>query len=292
MTFSVFTKKLLFIVTLAITLPILKTGPVFLYSREKVKLLFAPLPGKEIVYSLGSLIDVEGRGLLGQDLSMNVGAYGRVKLFSRPAEAERIRMDLSTPGIEVNVRLPEKLVSRSLGTIAGHALQVYFTSSGRVQEVVNPEVLEPRSFFNISIPQVLRDFLPTFPEQAVAIGSNWTEYKNLNFPFQGLSLEVKLKIDCLLEEIVSGNEGRKAIISAVYTVTLSGSQDIADSMGVFAGQGSGNGTIQFLIDQGYFSEYRVNFRADASFLLKKEEKTLAEFPFSFSVNNEINLLQD
>ena len=67
-------------------------------------------------------------------------------------------------------------------------------------------------------------------------------------------------------------------------------KDLGEARGVFEGQGAGAGSLQFRIDKGWFSEYRIDFKSDAAFVMKKGEDRLAEFPFSFSAFAEVVLI--
>ncbi len=177
-----------------------------------------------------------------------------------------------------------------LGTTEGQALDVVFNRTGRVEAIRNPEVIGSGNPFNVSIPQILRDYFPAFPVEPLGRGESWNESRRLTIPFQGLDLQVNLAITYTLDDILPADDGRLAVISAVYRVAVSGSKDLADTQGVFEGQGAGAGSLQVHVDKGWFSEYRVDFKTDASFVMKKGADRLAEFPFSFSAFAEVALL--
>jgi hypothetical protein len=61
-------------------------------------------------------------------------------------------------------------------------------------------------------------------------------------------------------------------------------------MGVFEGRGAGTGSLSFLVDRGYFTEYRLDLRTEAAFVAKKGAKRLLEMPFSFSLLADVNLI--
>ena len=261
-----------------------------LQAPEKISLAFAPEPGTELIYTVGSLIIVDGKSFMGQDLALNADARGEIRLRTMPSAHGTVRADLVSPGIEVNARLPDRVVSQTLATKDGEALQVVFNRTGKVESIRNPEVLGQESVFNISFPQILRDYFPAFPAHPVGPGDSWTESRRLNIPFQGLDLAVDLKIDYFLGDIIPEAADRKALVSALYTVTVSGSRDLGETVGVFEGGGTGTGYVHFLVDSGWFTEYRLDFKADAAFVMKKGADRLLEWPFTFSVFAEVILL--
>lgn len=261
-----------------------------LYAQEKVSLTFAPAAGTELVYTVGSVVNVDGKNFLGKDLALNADARGEIRLRALPGARDTVRVDLLSPGIEVNARLPDRVVSQTLGTKDGEALQVVFNRTGKVESIRNPEVLGPESVFNVSLPQILRDYFPAFPVLPVGPGDGWTESRRLNIPFQGLDLEVNLNINYALGDIIPGSDGRKALVSALYTVGISGSRDLGDTVGVFEGGGTGTGFVHINVDRGWFTEYRLDFKADALFVMKKGAERLLEWPFTFSVFAEVILL--
>jgi hypothetical protein len=275
---------------------ILATGPASLagqqpaQQQEKAALRFGPAEGTRLTYSLSSVVNVDGKNFLGKDLALNADSRGEIRLLAKPSTRDTVRADLTTPGIEVNIRLPDRVQSEKLGTADGQALEVVFNRTGRVETIRNPEVIGAGSPFNISLPQILRDYFPMFPVDPVGRGDSWSESRRLTIPFQGLDLQVNLAITYTLDDILPADDGRLAVISAVYKVTVSGSKDLGDTQGVFEGEGAGAGSLQVHVDKGWFSEYRVDFKTDASFVMKKGQDRLVEFPFSFSAFAEVVLL--
>jgi hypothetical protein len=259
-------------------------------GQEKISLRFSPAQGTGLTYSISSVVTVDGKNMLGVDLSLNADSRGEVRLLSKPSARETVRADLTSPGVEVNIRLPEKVISQRIGTTKGEPLEVVFNRTGRVESIRNPEVLGGGSPFNISIPQLLRDYFPAFPAQPISRGESWVETRKLTIPFQGLDLQVDLAITYTLDDILPADDGRLALISAAYKVGVSGTKDLGETQGVFEGEGAGAGSLQVHVDKGWFSEYRVDFKTDASFVMKKGQDRLAQFPFSFSAFAEIILI--
>jgi hypothetical protein len=271
-------------------IPVLAALAVPLSSQDKVELRFGPAEGSRLTYSLSSVVNVDGKNLLGRDLALNADSRGEIQFLAKPSSRDTVRADLTTPGIDVNVRLPDRVLSHKLGTTGGQPLEVVFNRTGKVEAIRNPEAIGSGNPFNISLPQILRDYFPAFPVGPVGRGESWTESRRLSIPFQGLDLQVNLAITYTLDDVLPAPDGRLAYISAVYRVTVSGSKDLGDNQGVFEGEGAGAGSLQVQIDKGWFSEYRIDFKTDATFVLKKGGERLAEFPFTFSAFAEVVLL--
>ncbi|OGD15215.1 MAG: hypothetical protein A2V76_08325 [Candidatus Aminicenantes bacterium RBG_16_63_14] len=259
-------------------------------AQEKVALRFAPAEGTGLTYSLSSVINVDGKNFMGKDLALNADSRGEIRLLAKPSTHETVRADLTSAGIDVNIRLPDRVLSQKLGTTEGEALEVVFNRTGKVESIRNPEAVGAGNPFNISISQILRDYFPAFPAEPVGRGDSWSESRRLTIPFQGLDLQVNLAINYTLDDILPADDGRTALVSAVYRVTVSGAKDLGDAQGVFEGEGAGAGSLQVCVDKGWFSEYRVDFKTDAAFVMKKGTDRLAEFPFSFSAFAEVLLI--
>lgn len=265
-------------------------APAGAQGTDKVLLRFAPAQGSRLTYMLTSVINVDGKSFAGKDLALNADSRGEIGLTAKTSSRDSVWADITTPGLDVNIRLPERVLAQRIGTIDGRPLEVVFNRTGKVEAIRNPEVLGGANPFNVSIPQVLRDYFPAFPVQAVGRGDAWTETRRLTIPFQGIDIIVELVIDYTLDDILPDPDGRKALISAVYRVSVSGSQDLGDARGVFEGQGQGAGSLHVLVEKGWFSEYRLDFKTDAAFVMKRGEERLLEFPFSFSAFAEIVLI--
>jgi len=270
--------------------PLLAALAVPVASQDKVTLSFGPAEGSRLTYSLSSVVNVDGKNFLGKDLSLNADSRGEIRFLAKPSSRDTVRADLTTSGIDVNVRLPDRVLSQKLGTIEGQALEVVFNRTGKVESIRNPGALGSGNPFNVSIPQILRDYFPAFPVGPIGRGESWTESRRLSIPFQGLDLQVNLAITYTLDDVLQASDGRLAYVSAVYRVTVSGAKDLGDTQGVFEGEGAGAGSLQIHVDKGWFSEYRIDFKTDASFVMKKGADRLVEFPFTFSAFAEVILL--
>jgi hypothetical protein len=276
----------------AVRLVSLAAGPALLrgQDQDKVALRFGPAEGTSLTYSVSSVVNVNGKNLLGVDLGLNADSRGEIRLLAKPSARDTVRADLTSPGIDINIRLPEKVISQKIGATRGEPLEVVFNRTGRVETISNPEAIGGGNPFNVSIPQLLRDYFPSLPASPVSRGESWVETRRLTIPFQGLDLQVNLAITYTLDDILPADDGRLALISAAYKVNVSGAKDLGDTQGVFEGEGGGAGSLQVHVDKGWFSEYRIDFRTDAAFVMKKGTERLAEFPFSFSAFAEVVLI--
>lgn len=261
-------------------------------QSEKVALRFGPPAGSALTYSINGQVNVSGKDFFGRDLTLDADSQGEIRFSFMNSGGDTVLAGLTSPGIQVRAQLPDRTQTQTLKTLEGKSLEVVFNRTGKVMDIRNPEALAQENVLNFSIPQILRDYFPAFPVQPVGAGDQWRESRRVTLPFQGLELHVDLSIEYTLNDILPSSDGRKAIVSAVYTVSVSGSRDLGESMGVFEGRGTGTGSLSFLVDRGYFTEYRLDFRTDAAFVVKKGTKRLLEMPFSFSMLAEVNLISD
>ncbi len=278
---------------LALSLAVILFGPPLLApgQAEKVALRFGPAAGSAVTYSINGQVNVSGKDFLNRDLTLDADAQGDLRLVVISLARDTVLTGLSTSGINVRAQLPDRNQTQTLRTQEGKTLDVVFNPSGKVMDIRNPEVLGQENVLNFSIPQILRDYFPAFPVQPVGPGDQWRETRRLTVPYQGLEVHIDLLIEYTLNDILPAPEGRRAMVSAVYTVGVSGSRDLGDgSTGVFEGQGAGTGYLSFLVDKGYFTEYRVDMRTDAAFVAKKGTRRILEMPFSFSLRTEVNLI--
>jgi hypothetical protein len=259
-------------------------------QSEKVSLKFSPTAGSALTYSISGQVTVSGKDFFGKDLTLDADSQGEIRLSVMNSSLDTVRAGLTSPGIQVRAQLPDRTQTQTLKTQEGKSLEVVFNRTGKIMDIRNPEVLTQENVLNFSIPQILRDYFPAFPAQPVGPGDQWRESRRLTLPYQGLEVLVDLQIEYTLNDIIPTPDGRKAIVSSVYTVAVSGSKDLGESMGVFEGRGTGTGSLGFLVDRGYFTDYRLDCRTEAAFVAKKGTKRLLEMPFSFSVLADVNLI--
>jgi hypothetical protein len=258
---------------------------------EKAGLEFAPAAGTRLLYSVSGQVAVDGKNFMGKDLTLNGTAMGDIRFDVLTSARDTVRAALTSPGVNVQVVTPDRTLSQILKTQEGKALEVVFNRTGKIAGIRNPEVLSQSSLMNFSIPQILGDYFPTFPVNPVGPGDEWKEERRLTIPFQGIELQVNLAIRYTLNDVFPSPEGRLAVVGVTYTVTVSGAKDLGETMGVFEGSGAGTGFLNLNVDRGYFTDYRVDFKTDAAFVMKQGTKRLFDWPFTFSVLAEVNLLE-
>jgi hypothetical protein len=144
---------------------------------------------------------------------------------------------------------------------------------------------------NFSILEVLRNFMPSYPERPLALGDSWTDHKRMAVPFEGMNLTVEVEIMFRLDAVTPSAQGRLGFVSAAYTVRLSGARSLESASGVFKGQGTGSGSLSLLLDAGYFTEYRLDYSVDGTMAIRQGETDLAAWPFTLAVNASLTLLE-
>ena len=85
-------------------------------GQDKVALRFGPIEGSRLTYSVSSVINVDGKNFMGKDLALNADSRGEIRLLARASTRDTVRADLTTSGIDINARLPDRVISRKLGT--------------------------------------------------------------------------------------------------------------------------------------------------------------------------------
>ena len=236
-------------------------------SQEKTMLQFAPATGTKLAYSINGQVNVGGKNLAGKDIALNATSQGEIRFLVQTSSRDTVRAALTSPGIDVQIQAADQNVSQTLKTQAGKSLVVVFNRTGKVMDILNADVLTQQALMNFSIPQILRDYFPTFPAQPVAAGDQWRESRRITIPFQGLDIQVDLAIDYVLNDILPSPDGRKAVIAATYTARVSGAKNLGETDGVFEGRGTGTGFLNVLLDRGYFTEYHIDFKTDAAFVM-------------------------
>lgn len=233
----------------------------------------------------------EGKSFLGKSLSLNATASGEVDFVIRQVSRDNVFAELTTPGIQVSLQALEQREEFTLSASTDNPVLVVFDKTGRIRDVKNVEALEEQNIMNFSVVEVLRNYLPAFPDRLISISDSWKDRKRMIVPFQSIDLVVELEINFLLNDILPSPDGRLAMISADYKVNLSGSRNLEQAVGSFEGKGFGSGNMNFLVDQGYFTEYRLDYRIDGEMVVRKAETNPLQWPFSLSVSAGLSLIE-
>jgi hypothetical protein len=260
------------------------------FSQEKYSLSFNPRPGQILFYNLNSQMHSTGESFVGKSLGLTAQASGEIDLAIRQLSTDNVFTELSTPGLRVSLQSPGAQNESTLQTPADNPVQVVFDRSGRIQEVRNAEVLEKQNILNFPILDVLQNYLPTYPDKPLEIGESWKSRKKMQIPFQGMNLVIDVEITFTLNDVVPSPDGRMGLISAAYTVDLSGQRALEEVVGAFEGKGAGSGTLIFHLDEGYFSEYRLEYSIDGEMIVRRADTRLAAWPFGLSVVAGLTLI--
>lgn len=251
---------------------------------EKTVLRFAPAAGARLDYNILGMVSMSGENPLGKDLSLTAVTQGVLHFAVLTSTRDAVRARLTSPGIEVRVQVPDRTLSEMLSTREGQALEVAFNETGRIKEIRNPDALSQGRILNFSLPQILTDCFPVLSAEPVSPGRGWSESRRMAIPFEGFELLVHLKTDYVLNDVVPFGQDRQALITTFFSVTVSGRRDLGDLVGVFEGRGTGTGFLHFLVGRSVFTEYKIDFKTDAAFVVKRGEERLYEWPFAFSVS--------
>jgi len=255
------------------------------------KLIFSPPAGATLVYGLTSRMTSEGRSFLGESLTLGTQASGELDLFIRQKSSDSVFVDLSSPGINVSVQVLDRENSFTLDAPAADPVTMVLDLACRVRSIGNAERLEERNPLNFSVLDVLRNSLPALPDRPVSVGDSWQDQKRLQIPFQGMRLLIEIETTYELSGVSPSPQGKLAIVAAAYSVRLSGARDLENVTGAFEGQGAGTGSLSFLTDKGYFSDYRLEYSIDGAMVVRRGEVRLAEWPFTLTQSAALTLLE-
>jgi hypothetical protein len=257
--------------------------PVAASSQQKFPLVFSPSIGDQIIYTMNTSVQAEGKDLSGTDMSLGLIASGTISLDVKRKVRDRVFTRLTTPGIQVEVQTTEGKQLHTLKTKANMALQATFDPRGSLFEIHNLKAINIEKVMNISLVQILRDYFPVLPGKPVSIGEIWIDNKRINIPFQEIDLEVLIETKYALQNVIPSAEGDVAVISMDYEVRLSGSKNLGEWTSSFEGKGAGGGLLNFLIQRGCFQEFKADYQTKAALVIKKEGKPLMEWPFHLSI---------
>ena len=236
-------------------------------------------------------MNAEGRGFIGKSLSMNTQASGQIDLAVTQVGADQVFTELSTPGIRVSLLSLGRQDEFILQAPPGNPVRVLFDKAGRIRDVRNVEAIEEQNRMNFSILEVLRNFLPSYPDQPLAVGDSWQDHKRMMVPFEGMNLTIEVEVTFTLDAVVPSAQGRLGLVTAAYAVNLSGARTLEEVAGIFKGRGTGSGNLHLILDAGYFTEYRLDYSVDGSMTIRQGETDLAAWPFTLIVNASLSLLE-
>ncbi len=265
----------------------LTTSP---YPQQKYSLTFSPQVGDSLLYMLNTSVHVTGKDFNGKEVSLGASAAGEISFAIKRNIQDLVFMGLTTPGIHVTAQTLEGPQSYALRTNPDMAVQASFDHRGSAHQIHNLAALNRDRIWNISLAQILRDYLPVLPERPVSIGETWVDKKRLSIPYQGMELEVSIERQYILQNILLSTEGDEAFISVDYDVMLSGSKEWGEWTASFEGRGGGGGLLSYQIQRSCIREFSAEYQTEASLVLKSEDKLLRQWPFHLKVSASLMML--
>jgi hypothetical protein len=259
-------------------------------GARRYQIAFAPVPGLNLIYALSSRVNTEGNGFAGKSIALSATASGEIELGIKGSAPDLMIASLTSPGIRINTQVLDKSAQTTLAAGTNEPVLIEFEKTGRIREIRNAEALEKKNIMNVSIMEMLRAYFPVLSDRPVSPGDSWVARKKLIIPFQGCDLEVLLAVTFVLNDIVNSREGRSAVIGAAYSVTLAGSRRMDNVTGSFEGTGSGSGSLSFLMDRGYFTDYRLDYQIGGAMVVRKGGEKLLEWPFTLSASAALELV--
>jgi hypothetical protein len=239
---------------------------------------------------MNTSIQAEGKDLSGTDISLGVIASGRISLDVKRKVRDRVFMELTTPGIQVEVQTHEEQQLYSLKTKANMALQASFDLRGSVHEIHNLKALNIEKVMNISLVQLIRDYFPVLPGKPVSIGEIWIDNKSINIPFQEIDLEVLIETKYALQNVIPSAEGDVAVISMDYEVRLSGSKEWDGWTASFEGIGTGGGLLNYQLQRSCIQQFSAEYQTEAALVLRSGDGMFRKWPFHLEVSASLLLL--
>lgn len=262
-----------------------------LAGSDKITIRFSPPLGEKLTYNLNSLIKSDSISLLGNDASLGASASGELSIKIDRLTANNVYTSLTSDNLNVMLQSASSTRNLDLSTDQDKALNIVFNRTGKVDEISNLAALKTQNIMNFSLVQIIRNYFPTLPSKPVAIGESWTENRQMVIPFEGMQLDVLLSIKYTLDSMIETQAGAEALISSDYSVSLKGSKPFGKGTAVFDGTGKGTGTLNYLVNRGYFDEYRIEYEVDSNIKVKDGSTVLMQVPVHISANAVIQLMK-
>jgi hypothetical protein len=262
-----------------------------LCGSDKITIRFSPPLGEKLTYNLDSLIKSDSVSLMGNDASLGASASGELVIEIERVTSNNVYTSLTSDNLSVTLQSAVSTRNLDLSTDRDKALKIVFNRTGKVDEINNLAALKTQNIMNFSLVQIIRNYFPTLPVKPVEIGESWTENRQMVIPFEGMQLDVLLSIKYTLDSVIDTQAGFEAMISANYSVSLKGSKPFGKGTAVFDGSGKGNGYLHYLVNKGYFSEYRLNYEVDSDIKVKDASTILMQVPVHISANATLQLIK-
>lgn len=261
------------------------------FGSDKITLRYSPPLGDKISYSLESLIRSDSVNLMGSDASLGASADGDITLKIERITSNNVYASLTSTDLTVTLQSTASTRTIDLSTSQDKELKIVFNRTGKVDEISNLAALKTQNIMNFSLVQIIRNYFPSLPSKPVAVGESWTENRQMTVPFEGIQLEVLLVTRYTLDNVINTQTGSEAAISVDYSVSLKGSKPVGKGNAVFEGKGKGTGYLHYLVNKGYFSEYRLDYEVDSTIKVKDASKVLMQVPVRVTANASLTLIR-
>ena len=259
--------------------------------QQKFPLTFSPTVGDIFRYQLNSSLAAAGKDFQEKEITLEGSASGELLFTIKRNIPNLVAAAVTTPGIRMETKEFDVSQDYTLKTKESKAVRVSFNHLGGVTQVHNLEALNTKGIGNMSFEQILREYLPTLPDKAAAVGETWSDSQTITISFMEIDLDVLLNRDYVLLSIMPAADGDMAVISITYAVKLSGSKNWEDWTGGFEGQGAGTGSFLYNIRRSCIHQLNVEYGTEAALTIRRKDQPILKQPFHLSVTASFTLLQ-
>jgi hypothetical protein len=259
--------------------------------QQKFLLTFSPSVGDSFHYLLNSSFTAAGKDFHGKDITLEGSASGELLFTIKRNIPNLVAAAATTPGIRMETKQSGLSQDYILKTKDREAVRVSFNHQGGVTQVHNLGALNTKRIGAMSFDQIIREYLPTLPDKAAAIGETWSDSQTITIPFMDIELEVMLNRDYVLLSVMPTADGDVAVISITYLVKLSGSRNREDWTGGFEGQGTGEGSLLYNIRRSCIQQLNVEYGTEANLIIRRKDQPILKQPFRLSATASFMLIQ-
>ena len=259
--------------------------------QQKFLLTFSPTVGDIFRYQLNSSLAAAGKDFQEKEITLEGSASGELLFTIKRNIPNLVAAAVTTPGIRMETKEFDVSQDYTLKTKESKAVRVSFNHLGGVTQVHNLEALNTKGIGNMSFEQILREYLPTLPDKAAAVGETWSDSQTITISFMEIDLDVLLNRDYVLLSIMPAADGDMAVISITYAVKLSGSKNWEDWTGGFEGQGAGTGSFLYNIRRSCIQQLNVEYETEAALTIRRKDQPILNQPFRLSVTASFTLIQ-
>ncbi len=273
-------------IALILLLPLASAGqskPVS-HDDRQARLAFAPAPGKILTYDLSCLVDSSTRSFSGEELRIQAVSRGLIRMAVGAPQDGGTIIRLSSPGLDVSFLAGGASDRYRIRIPDDDPVRMVISRSGRILDVRNAERLERSNRMQFSVLDMLGFCFPALPDADCAAGGSWSEQRKIAFPFQGIKVEVGLRLPFLLRDAGGAGPHRIAYMSAEPEITLEGGGERDEMRMSVRGAGSGRVDLRFAVDEAVFEDYRLQAQIRGTILTRSQGIKLFDWPLSLTVS--------